>query len=75
MLIVQISRSDFLYLSFFSSPDLATKTFFQQFRMDAVGSSYATVLVNGGQDDQSNPGTEVRVPQFVVEPSVIEIPF
>ena len=43
--------------------------------MDAVGSSYATVLVNGGQDDQSNPGTEVRVPQFVVEPSVIEIPF
>ncbi|KAG6870001.1 hypothetical protein C0992_001302, partial [Termitomyces sp. T32_za158] len=36
-------------------------TFFQQFRADAVGSSFSTVLVNGGLDNQNEPGVEVCV--------------
>ncbi|KAK2465693.1 hypothetical protein APHAL10511_002237 [Amanita phalloides] len=35
------------------------QTFFRDFRSDAVGSSYTTVLVNGGLDNQSDPGVEV----------------
>ncbi|GLB43381.1 putative pro-kumamolisin, activation domain [Lyophyllum shimeji] len=37
------------------------QTFFRTFRTDAVGSSYSTVLVNGGLDDQSNPGVEANL--------------
>lgn len=37
------------------------QTFFSQFRPDASGSSYTTVLVNGGGDDQSNPGVEANL--------------
>lgn len=35
------------------------QTFFQKFRTDATGSNFTTVLVNGGGEDQSQPGTEV----------------
>ena len=71
---MQISRSDFLYLCFFSPPDLATKTFFRQFRTDAVGSNYTMVPVHGGQDDQSHPGVEVYLPTvFVAAPSITEM--
>ncbi|KAM6496816.1 Peptidase S8/S53 domain containing protein [Amanita muscaria] len=37
------------------------QTFFSRFRTDAQGSSYTTVLVNGGLDDQTNPGTEANL--------------
>jgi len=37
------------------------QTFFNSFRTDAVGSSYTTVLVNGGLDDQSIPGVEANL--------------
>lgn len=36
------------------------QTFFQRFRSDAVGSSFNTVRVNNGGDDQSDPGVEVN---------------
>ncbi|PIL34082.1 hypothetical protein GSI_03793 [Ganoderma sinense ZZ0214-1] len=36
-------------------------TFFKSFRPDAVNSSYTTVLVNGGGDDQSRPGVEANL--------------
>ena len=35
------------------------QTFFDRFRPDAKGSSFVTVQVNNGGDDQSNPGVEV----------------
>ncbi|KAF8880201.1 peptidase S8/S53 domain-containing protein [Infundibulicybe gibba] len=34
--------------------------FFQRFRTDAVGSSFTTTPVNGGGDDQSDPGVETK---------------
>lgn len=37
------------------------QTFFNRFRTDAVGSSYTTVLVNGGQDNQNDPGVEANL--------------
>ena len=37
------------------------QTFFQKFRTDAVGGNFTTVLVNGGLDDQSNPGVEANL--------------
>ncbi|KAG6886113.1 hypothetical protein C0993_002632 [Termitomyces sp. T159_Od127] len=37
------------------------QTFFQQFRADAVGSSFSTVLVNGGLDNQNDPGVEANL--------------
>ncbi|KAF8625030.1 hypothetical protein AX17_006944 [Amanita inopinata Kibby_2008] len=37
------------------------QTFFNKYRPAAVGSSYTTVLVNGGLDDQSNPGVEANL--------------
>ncbi|PFH51001.1 hypothetical protein AMATHDRAFT_59869 [Amanita thiersii Skay4041] len=37
------------------------QTFFSRFRPDAVGSSYTTVLVHGGGDDQSDPGVEANL--------------
>ncbi|KAF8629068.1 hypothetical protein AX15_003565 [Amanita polypyramis BW_CC] len=37
------------------------QTFFSQYRPDAAGSSYTTVLVNGGQDNQTNPGLEANL--------------
>ena len=42
-------------------PDLNVllQAFFGLFRSDASGSNFTTVLVNGGQDDQSEPGSEV----------------
>jgi len=51
------------------------QTFFSRYRPDAVGSSYTTVLVHGGLDDQSNPGVEVCSSQFVADLLIIEIPF
>lgn len=35
-----------------------SQTFFAAYRTDATGSRYTTVLVNGGQDDQTKPGVE-----------------
>ncbi|KAG6841456.1 hypothetical protein C0991_010881 [Blastosporella zonata] len=35
------------------------QTFFKTYRTDAVGSSYTTVLINGGLDNQNVPGVEV----------------
>nr|VWP02127.1 Eukaryotic translation initiation factor 3 subunit G (eIF3g) (Eukaryotic translation initiation factor 3 RNA-binding subunit) (eIF-3 RNA-binding subunit) (Translation initiation factor eIF3 p33 subunit homolog) (eIF3 p33 homolog) [Ganoderma boninense] len=37
------------------------QTFFQRFRTDAVNSSFTTVRVNGGDDDQSDPGVEANL--------------
>ncbi|KAH9923964.1 subtilisin-like protein [Epithele typhae] len=37
------------------------QTFFSRFRSDAVGSTFTTVLVNGGGDDQSTPGVEANL--------------
>ncbi|KAI8969372.1 subtilisin-like protein [Trametes punicea] len=37
------------------------QTFFQRFRTDAVGTSFVTVEVNGGGDDQSEPGVEANL--------------
>ncbi|KAF5383817.1 hypothetical protein D9615_003735 [Tricholomella constricta] len=37
------------------------KSFFSKFRTDALGSSYTTVLVNGGQDNQNDPGVEANL--------------
>lgn len=37
------------------------QTFFQRFRPDAAGSSFTTVRVNGGGDDQSDPGVEANL--------------
>ncbi|KAG6845024.1 hypothetical protein H0H87_001545 [Tephrocybe sp. NHM501043] len=37
------------------------QTFFKNYRTDAVGSSYTTVLVNGGGDDQNDPGVEANL--------------
>ncbi|KAF8886336.1 subtilisin-like protein [Infundibulicybe gibba] len=45
------------YLDEFAShADL--QLFFQRFRTDAVGSSFVTTQVNGGGDDESDPGVE-----------------
>jgi tripeptidyl-peptidase-1 len=35
------------------------QTFFKKYRTDAVGGTFTTVKVNGGGDDQSDPGVEV----------------
>ncbi|KAG5352408.1 hypothetical protein C0989_002439 [Termitomyces sp. Mn162] len=37
------------------------QTFFGEFRPDAVGSSFSTVLVNGGLDNQNDPGVEANL--------------
>ncbi|KAI0695326.1 subtilisin-like protein [Cerioporus squamosus] len=37
------------------------QTFFQRFRTDAVGQNFTTVRVNGGGDDQSDPGVEANL--------------
>ncbi|KDQ50709.1 hypothetical protein JAAARDRAFT_185905 [Jaapia argillacea MUCL 33604] len=37
------------------------QTFFKKFRTDAVGADFITVEVNGGLDDQSDPGTEANL--------------
>lgn len=37
------------------------QTFLRRFRSDAVGASFTTILVNGGGDDQSNPGVEANL--------------
>ncbi|KAG6853522.1 hypothetical protein C0991_003517 [Blastosporella zonata] len=37
------------------------QSFFKTYRPDAVGSKYQTVLVNGGGDDQSQPGMEANL--------------
>jgi tripeptidyl-peptidase-1 len=48
------------YLSEFANrADL--QTFFSKFRTDAAGGSYTTVQVNGGGDDQNNPGVEANL--------------
>ena len=38
---------------------MAVQTFLRQFRPDASGTNFTTVLVNGGQNLQSDPGVEV----------------
>jgi tripeptidyl-peptidase-1 len=48
-------------ISFVSVLTTPNQTFFKQFRTDAVGATFQTVLVNGGLNDQSNPGVEVSV--------------
>jgi tripeptidyl-peptidase-1 len=37
------------------------QTFFKKFRTDAVGSTFTIVQVNGGGNDQSDPGTEANL--------------
>ncbi|KAI0653154.1 peptidase S8/S53 domain-containing protein [Cubamyces menziesii] len=37
------------------------QTFYKRFRTDAVGTSFTTVEVNGGLDDQSEPGVEANL--------------
>ncbi|KAI0331649.1 subtilisin-like protein [Cubamyces sp. BRFM 1775] len=37
------------------------QTFYKRFRTDAVGTSFTTVEVNGGGDDQSEPGVEANL--------------
>ncbi|KAF8074710.1 peptidase S8/S53 domain-containing protein [Lyophyllum atratum] len=37
------------------------QTFFNRYRTDAVGSSYSTVLVHGGLDNQNDPGVEANL--------------
>ncbi|KAL7280332.1 hypothetical protein ACG7TL_005249 [Trametes sanguinea] len=37
------------------------QTFFRRFRTDAVGTSFTTVEVNGGGDNQNEPGTEANL--------------
>ncbi|KAF8801356.1 subtilisin-like protein [Phlegmacium glaucopus] len=37
------------------------QTFFKKYRTDAVGSTFTTVQVNGGGNDQSNPGIEANL--------------
>ncbi|KAG6846140.1 hypothetical protein H0H93_015778, partial [Arthromyces matolae] len=37
------------------------QTFFKDYRTDAVGSSFTTVLVNGGLDNQNDPGVEANL--------------
>ncbi|KAF8644974.1 hypothetical protein AX16_008158 [Volvariella volvacea WC 439] len=37
------------------------QTFFSRFRTDAVGSNFTTVLVNGGGDNQNQPGVEANL--------------
>ncbi|KAI0741645.1 peptidase S8/S53 domain-containing protein [Daedaleopsis nitida] len=37
------------------------QTFFTRFRTDAVGGTFTTVRVNGGGDDQSDPGVEANL--------------
>lgn len=37
------------------------QTFFQKYRTDAVGSSFTVVQINGGGNDQSNPGVEANL--------------
>jgi tripeptidyl-peptidase-1 len=37
------------------------QTFFRSFRPDAVGSSFTTIRVNGGGDDQNDPGIEANL--------------
>ena len=44
--------------------ELYNQTFYKSFRTDAVGSSFTTVLVNGGKNTQSQPGVEVCHRQF-----------
>ncbi len=41
--------------SYVTSP----KTFFRRFRTDAVGATFQTILVNGGLNNQNQPGVEV----------------
>lgn len=49
------------------------KTFFIRYRTDAVGSSYTTVLINGGLDDQTNHDVEVHLSYFVAHLPMIKI--
>ncbi|KAI0675673.1 peptidase S8/S53 domain-containing protein [Trametes maxima] len=37
------------------------QTFFSRFRTDAVGGSFKTIQVNGGGDDQTDPGVEANL--------------
>ncbi|KIM88198.1 hypothetical protein PILCRDRAFT_62783 [Piloderma croceum F 1598] len=37
------------------------QTFFKKFRPDAVGGNFTVVELNGGKNDQSNPGTEANL--------------
>ncbi|KAF9448952.1 subtilisin-like protein [Macrolepiota fuliginosa MF-IS2] len=37
------------------------QTFFKRFRPDAVGSNFTTIQVNGGGDDQNDPGVEANL--------------
>jgi tripeptidyl-peptidase I len=47
------------YLSeFANNADL--QTFFSRFRTDAAGNTFKTVEVNGGGNDQTDPGTEAK---------------
>lgn len=37
-----------------------SQTFFSKFRTDAVGGTFQHVQVNGGANNQNDPGVEVR---------------
>lgn len=47
-----VYKEGYLYLS---------QTFFKKFRPDAINSSFTTVKLNGGLDDQSIPGVEANL--------------
>jgi tripeptidyl-peptidase-1 len=42
------------------------QTFFSKYRTDAVGGTYTTVKLNGGLDDQTDPGVEVHVACYLL---------
>ncbi|EJD07658.1 subtilisin-like protein [Fomitiporia mediterranea MF3/22] len=48
------------YLDEFAN-DADLQTFFQRFRTDAVGTTFEHVQVNGGGNDQSDPGVEANL--------------
>lgn len=54
------SRTEYVKADSLAIVPYFQKTFFKSFRPDAVNSSYSTVLVNNGGDDQTQPGVEVR---------------
>lgn len=64
---VQISRFVALNSSahLHALTSLIEKTFFHQLRTDAVGFNFTTVRVNGGGDDQTDPGVEVSSPTCI----------
>ena len=49
------------------------KTFLNRFRSDAASADFTVVQVNGGGNDQSDPGTEVCSPRYVGRASSVTL--